>query len=156
MILQSPSICSNNFVLILGTDCSRRWAYIRDYFVRTKTKQGTGSATATTNKRNDQLEFLYGSSILARKYDTFSMLSYLKCIHFILILPLLAELSVTFLQMKPSELKLGHMNIQLDSHLHMKPQKTAGKQPRKHQKTAVKLIWRPLLIKEKGGRKWTR
>ncbi|KAL1493967.1 hypothetical protein ABEB36_009646 [Hypothenemus hampei] len=42
----------------LRTDCSKRWAYMRDYYVRKRGKPSTGSSAEATKKRSDLLSFL--------------------------------------------------------------------------------------------------
>ncbi|XP_030031640.1 uncharacterized protein LOC115448369 [Manduca sexta] len=40
------------------TDCSKRWCYIRDYYIRRRGKPGTGSSGEAAKKRSDLLSFL--------------------------------------------------------------------------------------------------
>ncbi|XP_074030302.1 uncharacterized protein [Leptinotarsa decemlineata] len=40
------------------SDCSKRWCYIRDYYIRRIGKPGSGSSGETAKKRSDLLSFL--------------------------------------------------------------------------------------------------
>ncbi|KAL1487937.1 hypothetical protein ABEB36_015320 [Hypothenemus hampei] len=55
------------FSAISGTDCSKRWAYIRDYYVRKRGKPSTGSSGEATKKRSDLLSFLYSCPSAKRR-----------------------------------------------------------------------------------------
>ncbi|XP_025417215.1 uncharacterized protein LOC112688298 [Sipha flava] len=41
-----------------GSDCSKRWAYVRDYYIRRKGKPGTGSGGEAAKNRSVLLSFL--------------------------------------------------------------------------------------------------
>ncbi|XP_047023041.1 uncharacterized protein LOC124632303 [Helicoverpa zea] len=41
-----------------ASDCSKRWCYIRDYYIRRRGKPGTGSSGEAAKKRSDLLSFL--------------------------------------------------------------------------------------------------
>lgn len=44
--------------LFTDSDCSKRWCYIRDYYIRHRGKPGTGSSGEAAKKRSDLLSFL--------------------------------------------------------------------------------------------------
>lgn len=44
--------------LFTDSDCSKRWCYIRDYYIRRRGKPGTGSSGEAAKKRSDLLSFL--------------------------------------------------------------------------------------------------
>ncbi|KAK9738872.1 Alcohol dehydrogenase transcription factor Myb/SANT-like [Popillia japonica] len=52
------------------TNCSKRWAYIRDHYIRKRGKPGTGSASEAAKKRSELLSFL--DSCLSGKRSTIS------------------------------------------------------------------------------------
>jgi hypothetical protein len=45
-------------ICVLGSDCSKRWAYVRDYYIRRKGKPGTGSGGEAAKNRSVLLSFL--------------------------------------------------------------------------------------------------
>lgn len=45
-------------IYVLGSDCSKRWAYVRDYYIRRKGKPGTGSGGEAAKNRSVLLSFL--------------------------------------------------------------------------------------------------
>lgn len=45
-------------IYVLGSDCSKRWAYVRDYYIRCKGKPGTGSGGEAAKNRSVLLSFL--------------------------------------------------------------------------------------------------
>ncbi|KAL1489832.1 hypothetical protein ABEB36_013764 [Hypothenemus hampei] len=47
-------------ILVNRTDieCSKRWAYVRDYYIRRRGKPGTESSGEAAKKRSKQLSFL--------------------------------------------------------------------------------------------------
>lgn len=58
------------FLFVPGSDCCKRWAYVRDYYIRRKVKPGTGSGGEASKKRSDLLSFLDNMPSLQR--NTFS------------------------------------------------------------------------------------
>jgi hypothetical protein len=48
----------NNFFVILDKDCSKRWAFIRDYYIRKQGKPGAESAGEAAKKDQNLLSFL--------------------------------------------------------------------------------------------------
>lgn len=50
---------SNQIIIcVLGSECSKRWAYVRDYYIRRKGKPGTGSGGEAAKNRSVLLSFL--------------------------------------------------------------------------------------------------
>lgn len=45
-------------ICVLGSDCCKRWAYVRDYYIRRKGKPGTGSGGEAAKNRSVLLSFL--------------------------------------------------------------------------------------------------
>ncbi|KAL4152656.1 hypothetical protein QTP88_000489 [Uroleucon formosanum] len=45
-------------ICVLGSDCCKRWAYVRDYYIRRKGKPGTGSSGEAAKNRSVLLSFL--------------------------------------------------------------------------------------------------
>lgn len=45
-------------ICVLGYDCCKRWAYVRDYYIRRKGKPGTGSGGEAAKNRSVILSFL--------------------------------------------------------------------------------------------------
>jgi len=45
-------------IYVLGSDCSKRCAYVRDYYIRRKGKPGTGSGGEAAKNRSVLLSFL--------------------------------------------------------------------------------------------------
>ncbi|KAK9874371.1 hypothetical protein WA026_002718 [Henosepilachna vigintioctopunctata] len=50
----------------IAINCSKRWAYIRDYYIRRRGKQGTGSSGEAAKKRSNLLSFLDRYSSIKR------------------------------------------------------------------------------------------
>lgn len=45
-------------IYVLCSDCSKRWAYVRDYYIRRKGKPGTDSGGEAAKNRSVLLSFL--------------------------------------------------------------------------------------------------
>ncbi|KAJ8931975.1 hypothetical protein NQ314_015073 [Rhamnusium bicolor] len=53
-------------------DCSKRWAYVRDYYIRRRGKPSTGSCGEAAKKRSEQLSFLDSLSSNKKSSSTIS------------------------------------------------------------------------------------
>jgi hypothetical protein len=56
--------------IFAGLDCSRRWAYVRDYYIRRRGKPGAGSGGEAVQKRANVLSFLDSMPVQQRKTST--------------------------------------------------------------------------------------
>ncbi|XP_050302757.1 uncharacterized protein LOC126740673 [Anthonomus grandis grandis] len=63
--------CLFIFIFIfIDNDCSKRWGYVRDYYIKRRGKPSTGSSGEAAKKRSEQLSFL--DSISSGKRSTLS------------------------------------------------------------------------------------
>lgn len=53
-----PKIKNQIIICVLGSDCCKRWAYVREYYIRRKGKPGTGSGGEAAKNRSVLLSFL--------------------------------------------------------------------------------------------------
>ncbi|GFY27897.1 uncharacterized protein TNCV_243611 [Trichonephila clavipes] len=47
-----------NKLMFVGSDCCKRWGYVRDYYIRRRGKPGSGSSGIAAKKRSELLSFL--------------------------------------------------------------------------------------------------
>lgn len=73
--------------------CQSKWNSMRDYFMRTKKKGGTGSS-ATVKNRMERLTFLIGTALVQRAYDSFNLIISNKIIKFDLNKQIITSLSL--------------------------------------------------------------